>query len=101
MTRGSVSRIASSALLGTIATYRLVVSPWLPARCRFEPSCSAYASEAIRRHGPAQGSRLAATRLVRCHPWHAGGYDPVPPPKKDATPAAVPTDSGPAASRCA
>ena len=99
MNEHPVARIASSALLGTIATYRLVVSPWLPSRCRFEPSCSAYASEAIRLHGPAKGSRLAVTRLARCHPWHAGGYDPVPPAKNEV--AAVPTDTGPTASRCA
>ncbi|MEO8935385.1 MAG: membrane protein insertion efficiency factor YidD [Burkholderiaceae bacterium] len=96
-----IARLTSSALLGSIATYRLVVSPWLPARCRFEPSCSAYASEAIRLHGPAKGSRLAVTRLARCHPWHTGGYDPVPLSSNAATPDALPTDTRPDAGRCA
>jgi putative membrane protein insertion efficiency factor len=70
--------VVSAALLTTIAAYRAVVSPWLPARCRFHPTCSAYAAESIATHGALVGTRLAASRLVRCHPWHAGGYDPVP-----------------------
>ncbi len=65
-------------MLAVIAVYRAVVSPWLGSRCRFEPSCSAYAAEAVARHGPWVGLRLAATRVARCHPWGAGGYDPVP-----------------------
>ena len=74
-----LDRAASASLLGAIRTYRLVVAPWLPQRCRFAPSCSAYAAEAIALHGPLAGARLAAARIARCHPWHAGGYDPVPP----------------------
>jgi uncharacterized protein len=70
--------IATKALLAPIAVYRRVVAPWLPTRCRFEPSCSAYAAEAIAAHGPVAGSRLAMARIARCHPWHPGGYDPVP-----------------------
>lgn len=69
---------SSRALLAGIAVYRQVISPWLPARCRFSPSCSAYAAEAIAVHGPVRGSRLALSRIARCHPWHAGGHDPVP-----------------------
>jgi putative membrane protein insertion efficiency factor len=69
---------STKTLLGAIAGYRSIVSPWLPARCRFEPSCSAYAAEAIARHGPLAGSRLAVARIARCHPWHPGGHDPVP-----------------------
>jgi putative membrane protein insertion efficiency factor len=73
-----IRQAATKTLLASIKTYRLVVSPWLPARCRFEPSCSAYAAEAIALHGPLVGARLAVARIARCHPWHAGGHDPVP-----------------------
>jgi putative membrane protein insertion efficiency factor len=65
-------------LIGSIHAYRLVVSPWLGRRCRFEPSCSAYAAEAIAVHGALRGTGLAFARVGRCHPWHAGGHDPVP-----------------------
>jgi len=75
---GTLGRSTSSTLLAAIAVYRRVVAPWLPARCRFAPSCSAYAAEAIERHGSWRGVRLALRRLARCHPWHSGGYDPVP-----------------------
>jgi uncharacterized protein len=61
-----------------LRAYQLVVAPLLGPTCRFAPSCSAYAMEAIRRHGPLAGSRLALRRLGRCHPWNRGGYDPVP-----------------------
>lgn len=70
-----------------ILAYRRWLSPALPARCRFYPSCSAYALEALARHGPVRGTGLAAWRLLRCHPFNPGGYDPVP-HKKDATGAA-------------
>jgi uncharacterized protein len=66
-------------LIGLIRGYRMVVSPMLGPRCRFYPSCSAYALEAIRVHGAARGSWLAARRISRCHPFHPGGLDPVPP----------------------
>jgi putative membrane protein insertion efficiency factor len=65
-------------MLGLIAAYRLAVSPWLGRACRFTPSCSAYAEEAIRLHGPARGAWLAMRRLLRCHPWGGSGWDPVP-----------------------
>ena len=66
-------------LLRGIAFYSRAISPALPARCRFYPSCSAYAAEAIARHGAARGSWLAVRRLVKCAPWHPGGVDLVPP----------------------
>ena len=66
------------SLMAVVRTYQLVLSPLLPPSCRFTPSCSAYALEALSRHGAVRGSWLAARRLARCHPWNPGGYDPVP-----------------------
>ncbi len=66
------------ALLVLLRAYRLMVSPWLGSCCRFYPSCSQYATEAIEKHGVARGAWLAARRLLRCHPFHEGGLDPVP-----------------------
>lgn len=71
----------SMLLRGLIRFYQLAVSPVLPASCRFYPSCSAYALEAVEKHGPIAGSWLAARRVCRCHPWNDGGVDPVPDPK--------------------
>jgi uncharacterized protein len=68
--------------MGLISFYRKFVGPFLGARCRFYPSCSAYALEAVRVHGAARGSWLALRRLSRCHPFHPGGLDPVPPPRQ-------------------
>lgn len=62
-----------------LGVYRFAVSPWLGPRCRFAPSCSEYAIEALHSHGAVRGGWLSARRLCRCHPWHPGGYDPVPP----------------------
>lgn len=65
-------------LIALVRAYRLLLSPWLGSACRFEPSCSAYALQALQQHGAAAGSYLTVARLVRCHPWCAGGCDPVP-----------------------
>ena len=75
MTPGPVSRV----LLVLLEGYRRWISPLLGPRCRFAPSCSAYAAEAVRVHGAAVGSWLAVRRIARCHPFHPGGHDPVPP----------------------
>ena len=66
-------------LLLLLRGYQLAISPMLGQNCRFYPSCSHYAMEALRVHGSAKGSWLALRRLGRCHPWHEGGLDPVPP----------------------
>jgi len=65
-------------LLAALAAYRYLFRPLLGANCRFYPSCSDYASEAIERHGALRGVLLALGRVSRCHPWHPGGFDPVP-----------------------
>ena len=64
-------------LIGLVKAYRLLLSPWLGSACRFEPTCSVYALGALQAHGAAAGSYLLVSRLSRCHPWCAGGADPV------------------------
>ncbi|SKA04382.1 putative membrane protein insertion efficiency factor [Enhydrobacter aerosaccus] len=71
--------LPSMLLKGAIRLYQLTLAYFFVGACRYEPSCSAYAAEAITVHGAVKGSYLAARRLCRCHPWGAGGYDPVPP----------------------
>lgn len=66
-------------LIGLLRAYRVLISPLYGQVCRYHPSCSAYALDSVREHGSVRGSWLAARRLARCHPWAAGGYDPVPP----------------------
>jgi putative membrane protein insertion efficiency factor len=68
----------TAVLLALIRMYKRLISPLLPRACRFYPSCSTYAAEAIERHGPVRGVILTVRRIVRCHPFHPGGYDPVP-----------------------
>ena len=65
-------------LIALVKGYRLLLSPWLGSSCRFEPTCSAYSLQALQLHGGAAGSYMTLARLVRCHPWCAGGSDPVP-----------------------
>ena len=83
---------AAWVLILLLNGYRRFVSPLLGARCRFYPSCSAYALEAVQLHGAVRGSWLAVRRLSRCHPFHAGGLDPVP----ARTPKSEPDTAGPA-----
>jgi putative membrane protein insertion efficiency factor len=73
-----VSAVAVRLAVAPLRVYQRFVSPLLPPSCRFYPSCSAYAIEALQRHGPLLGSWLTVRRLLRCAPWHPGGYDPVP-----------------------
>lgn len=77
-TTAAVGALISALLILAVRIYRATLSPFLPPACRFEPSCSAYAMEAVRKHGALRGSWLSARRLGRCHPFHPGGYDPVP-----------------------
>jgi len=70
--------VLAAPIVGLIQVYRYGISPFLGVRCRFEPSCSQYAVDALRSHGLLKGLWLAVCRVGRCHPWHPGGYDPVP-----------------------
>lgn len=71
-------------LIAAVQGYRYLLKPWLGNVCRFEPSCSAYALAALQQHGAAAGTYLAARRILRCHPFHPGGYDPVVPPAPES-----------------
>ena len=79
----ALARVLARPLVWLIEGYRLAISPWLGARCRFQPTCSEYALEALRRYGAFRGGALTARRIARCHPWGGSGIDPVP----DARPA--------------
>lgn len=74
-----IARLLASCLALPIRAYRAILSPLLPASCRFYPSCSVYSIEALQAHGPLAGLRLIIRRLSRCHPFSEGGVDPVPP----------------------
>ncbi len=71
-------RVLALPLIVVVRFYQLCISPLTPPSCRFTPTCSQYALEALRRHGPIKGSWLTLRRLARCHPWGGSGYDPVP-----------------------
>ncbi len=91
-------RALRALLLGLLWFYRNAVSPWTPRSCRYYPSCSAYAEQAVRLHGPFRGGWLALRRLARCHPWTPGGVDHVPPPHARALvrpPRSVSTSASP------
>jgi uncharacterized protein len=75
---GHFTSAARGALIGAIKLYQVALSPWLGPRCRYEPTCSRYAEEALRRFGVRRGAALAVRRIGRCHPWGGSGYDPVP-----------------------
>ena len=77
-TRLRIVRIPVALVVALLRFYQVVVSPLLGPSCRFAPSCSRYAEQAVSRHGILIGGRLAFARIVRCHPWNDGGYDPVP-----------------------
>ncbi|MET0501181.1 MAG: membrane protein insertion efficiency factor YidD [Candidatus Binatia bacterium] len=70
-------RVCRNIIPSLLTAYHTLISPFLPQACRFFPSCSVYASEAVRRHGILRGVALGFKRVSRCHPWNAGGYDPV------------------------
>lgn len=73
-----ISRFIGCVLIMPIRFYQKFISPFTPPVCRFTPTCSQYAVEAIRKHGPIKGLYLAIRRILRCHPWGGSGYDPVP-----------------------
>ena len=79
-----MGKVAGLCLIGLVEVYRWLISPVLPQACRYEPTCSAYAGEAVRLHGPLRGLALATWRILRCHPWGDSGYDPVPVPRTSA-----------------
>ena len=79
----TVSKALAWPLIQLVRIYRLAISPWLGGNCRFDPTCSSYAIEALQVHGIFKGTWLAARRIGRCHPWGGSGYDPVPKNQKD------------------
>ena len=104
MTRGTPS-LPAQLLVVPIEGYRRFISPFLGQRCRFAPSCSAYAVAAIQTHGAIRGLWLAARRIARCHPWNPGGVDPVPPARAADVPVPAVIDYSPSvikpgATRC-
>ena len=78
-------------LISLVKGYRLLLSPWLGSACRFEPTCSAYSLQALQTHGAAAGSYMTLARLARCHPWCAGGHDPIPTEKPRLFTQLIPT----------
>jgi putative membrane protein insertion efficiency factor len=89
-----MTRFPKTLLLALLCGYKWALSPFLPPACRYVPTCSDYAGEAIDRHGAFRGSAMAIWRVLRCHPFVRGGYDPVPMPMSDVTAAAHRTTAG-------
>ncbi len=81
----AIRAAVTAALVGVLRFYQRWISPALPPTCRFYPTCSAYAVEALQVHGPLRGSWLTVRRLAKCAPWHPGGIDPVPPVRGAST----------------
>jgi len=79
----AVSKTFAWPFIQLLRVYRLAISPWLGSNCRFQPTCSSYAIEALQRYGLLKGAWLAARRVGRCHPWGGLGYDPVPTKQED------------------
>lgn len=73
-----ISKVVSNFLIATVKVYQWIISPFSIASCRFQPTCSTYAIEAIRKYGPVKGGWMSVKRIVSCHPWGKHGYDPVP-----------------------
>jgi putative membrane protein insertion efficiency factor len=73
-----VKALLAKPLIWLVRGYQLFISPFVPPSCRFHPTCSHYAVEALQKHGAVKGFWLALRRIARCHPWHPGGHDPVP-----------------------
>ncbi len=92
---GPISKALNLPFVGIILLYRATLSPFIGGQCRFHPTCSRYGLEAYRLHGPVRGSLLTLRRILRCHPFVKGGYDPVPLPPRDA-PSGTRTDPPPA-----
>ena len=74
----AVKNVLKKIIILLVRGYQIFISPIMPGKCRFYPTCSEYAAEALRRYGPVTGLWLASARLVKCGPWHKGGFDPVP-----------------------
>ena len=79
----TVGQLLAWPAIQLVRIYRYAISPWLGPNCRFQPTCSEYAIEALREHGLFRGGGLAIRRILSCHPWGGSGYDPVPPPRRD------------------
>lgn len=95
MNPSAPARWLARPLLGIVWIYRNAVSPMFGASCRFQPTCSAYADEALRQHGAFRGGWLMLRRIARCHPWGGSGYDPVPPGDGEPVPAKKNRDGEP------
>ena len=95
-TISTTRNVGEVAALGLIKAYQYGIRPMLGQRCRFFPSCSEYTAEAIGEYGVLRGGAMGAMRLAKCHPWHAGGYDPVPEKKLQTSNAAVASNAQPA-----